>query len=913
MGLFIDIVKRNEKAIATTLLGKPIPQSTKEKQEADVKAEDQELCLAMIQISLPLILDSIQEQQRIENDNIGSIQLLQIYSIQLKHMISTSMITIYFQQVDHIQDITFFCSMLLSISSRLSNAFGLHHMVNVDISNLDNTWYLDRNFYATVAKNVALELDKIYYQINQSNHSKHAAVKLNLAGELVGKMMRQGYQDISLGTMMPIAIQQYRLNKDSKYSDIWVQLWIYCEKLNPKEKLYNSILRYLNDYLENQKRNLLSSATSTNSNTDDDNEKIKRETIIQNLIQSTAYIISPLLFSKCTATELDSEFSSSLSHNQMNMNMKRINGFLTYIFTSISKVKLMNSLVSRLVMAIAMHSSGLICLDKKEIEDNHAYELSKHAKEVLDHSLKSLIDLWSDPIFINHSSDSEHLYVTNALLIHFGYADKIIMEDVLYTSSLGMAISSWLKTADEVNAKLGMIVAECLSARTKHNDEDILDFEVPMEQILIDMKKLAFMADGLTKVIEVSLDNEPIITEPEDESSDSEVELDPDALMTVDRDDDSDLDSEEEDSDLEPYPMEDESDNEFEDGANFDPKKKKPKLPVYISELSAYLKDQEDPERLEIGLKAAEPLLRQKMGVGTEIDEWAITLAQRIIYFPESYEITDYKKLQQKALVALMVACPRKIVYYSIEQIFDQNTSINQKSIILSSISLTAYELSGWESLNEKSKTLEMEMEKLNLFVSAPASSSSSSSLEKLEESHGKILFNSTRHEAEQRRQKNIKRNQLSGLAASVFFFPLVVGWWEALQTRMRWIEQDPMLVERFIMTLNVILQCASHTPDRRKIVKEYFEYALSLRFIPNLSYRVTRALLLGIHTIIHICYKDQSQLLLSDYASELSSTHDWLESLLEKEQKNEDIQQLILGILASLVKASKVNSYEVL
>lgn len=141
--------KEDEKAITTTLLGKYIYQSTKnekqeEVEEKEVVKETQELCLAMVQVSLPLILDSIQEQQRIENENIGSVQLLQIYSIQLKQMISTSMITIYFQQANHIQDISFFCSMLFSISSRLSNAFGLHHMVNADISNMDNTWYLDR-------------------------------------------------------------------------------------------------------------------------------------------------------------------------------------------------------------------------------------------------------------------------------------------------------------------------------------------------------------------------------------------------------------------------------------------------------------------------------------------------------------------------------------------------------------------------------------------------------------------------------------------------------------------------------------------------------------------------------------------------------------------------------------------------
>ncbi|CAO3654072.1 unnamed protein product [Cunninghamella echinulata] len=552
--------------------------------------------------------------------------------------------------------------------------------------------YLYRNFYAMMAKNITLELDSIYHQIKQSNHTKNVDKKLDMAGELVGKMMRQGYQDICMNTMLPLAVQQYTLYKDPCYSDIWIKLWMQCEKMVPKEKLYNSIIQYLNTYLEPHRQNILS-----NSHNGSDDDYIK--TALQNLIQSTAYLISPLLFNKCISSELSEPSPSNLIH------IKRIQDFLAYLFTGMSKVKLMDSLVLRLVMAIAMHSAGLIPLDTNNIIDDHVYKLSQQAKEILTHSLKPLTDLWGDPIFINHSSDSEHLYVTTGILIHFGYADKMIMEDMLYSTSLGMEISSWLKTADATSAKLGMLVAECLSARTKNSDEEVLEFGIPMEQRLIDLKQLAFIADGLTKVVETS-QNIPIVTEPIDEASDSEEELDPDALIIIDEDDNSDVDGnngdDDEDSDLEPYPMEDESDNEYHDGANIDPKKRKPKPPVYISELAAYLKDQEDPEKLEIGLKGAEQLLRQKIGVGTEIDEWAITLARRIVYFPDSYEITDSAKLQQKALVALMVACPNKIVRFSIEQIFDQNTSINQKNILLSSISIVAFELSGWDSIDEK-------------------------------------------------------------------------------------------------------------------------------------------------------------------------------------------------------------------
>jgi hypothetical protein len=50
----------------------------------------------------------------------------------------------------------------------------------------------------------------------------------------------------------------------------------------------------------------------------------------------------------------------------------------------------------------------------------------------------------------------------------------------------------------------------------------------------------------------------------------------------------------------------------------------------------------------------------------------------------------------------------------------------------------------------------------------------------------GQLVFSSTRAQAELKRQKGILRNRLSGLAGPIFFFPMVTGWWEVSQTRLR-------------------------------------------------------------------------------------------------------------------------------
>jgi hypothetical protein len=88
--------------------------------------------------------------------------------------------------------------------------------------------------------------------------------------------------------------------------------------------------------------------------------------------------------------------------------------------------------------------------------------------------------------------------------------------------------------------------------------------------------------------------------------------------------------------------------------------------------------------KLEIGLNAAEQVIRRKTGAGTELSKYipsdfsrknieqqlkhfgtlgetSIELAKYIIDFPETYEIENFQTLQQNALIALMTAVPETV------------------------------------------------------------------------------------------------------------------------------------------------------------------------------------------------------------------------------------------------------------
>jgi hypothetical protein len=84
-------------------------------------------------------------------------------------------------------------------------------------------------------------------------------------------------------------------------------------------------------------------------------------------------------------------------------------------------------------------------------------------------------------------------------------------------------------------------------------------------------------------------------------------------------------------------------------------------------------------------------------------------------------------------------------------------------------------------------------------------------------------------------------------------------------------------LCDKSSSVLTELFQLAN-TPDKRKIVREYFEFVSSMRYASNISQGVTKALLLGIDTIINISYKGQEQLLFNDYNRQLSDIKDWLE-----------------------------------
>jgi hypothetical protein len=146
------------------------------------------------------------------------------------------------------------------------------------------------------------------------------------------------------------------------------------------------------------------------------------------------------------------------------------------------------------------------------------------------------------------------------------------------------------------------------------------------------------------------------------------------------------------------------------------------------------------------------------------LDESCKALAEHLISFPETFEIDHFRQLQQNALTALIAGVPKKVTGYVIDTMYDRNTSAGQSQVILASITLAVRELAGWSPKSGETSTGLVE--------------------EGLAERLGTSLFVSKRLEVEKKRKT--ERNRLAGLAGPVFFFPLLVGWWEGAQGRIK-------------------------------------------------------------------------------------------------------------------------------
>ncbi|ORY33418.1 telomere length regulation protein-domain-containing protein [Naematelia encephala] len=122
---------------------------------------------------------------------------------------------------------------------------------------------------------------------------------------------------------------------------------------------------------------------------------------------------------------------------------------------------------------------------------------------------------------------------------------------------------------------------------------------------------------------------------------------------------------------------------------------KKLAKPVYIPQLIELLKERDKPDHIEMGLKWGEQLVRAKRSFGTELVEYAPTLATMIIALNDSFNIEGFDGNRQNLLNALVACSPGNVAPYLAEQYFEGQFSLQQRSVLLTALAMGARELAG--------------------------------------------------------------------------------------------------------------------------------------------------------------------------------------------------------------------------
>lgn len=157
--------------------------------------------------------------------------------------------------------------------------------------------------------------------------------------------------------------------------------------------------------------------------------------------------------------------------------------------------------------------------------------------------------------------------------------------------------------------------------------------------------------------------------------------------------------SESEDEDgLVPYEKPDEDPSDSDDDPTL-VNRSKPIAPVYITSLITQLRSDE-PDTLQIALRAAPSLIRRKAGFGTEISENIDTLLSTLINLQGKggeLEEDEFHSLHLQSLIACFLALPDKVGHWLSSIYFEGDFSNSQRAVILTVIGLGARELAGFE------------------------------------------------------------------------------------------------------------------------------------------------------------------------------------------------------------------------
>ncbi|KAG0053937.1 telomere binding protein [Gryganskiella cystojenkinii] len=461
------------------------------------------------------------------------------------------------------------------------------------------------------------------------------------------------------------------------------------------------------------------------------------------------------------------------------------------------------------------------------------------------------LSVWSDAMFIKRSSAEYQKYLSYQILLSIGYLDTSLLLELDAKRFLYTAMQAWLDLENFERKAIGLMVAEEFSKRMDPAGM-AADFDLPKSdpEILFG-RALVEVKDGLkpfqptaSQVGDAEGNQVPIdntVSDPESDEDDPDAIVNPYSSGTSrPLNDFSDNDS---DDDLQPYDMDD--DESDDDQGTDTVKRPKATPPLYLRDLLAYLRASEDRQKVEIALEIGAELIRRKAG-SLEIEEFAELLATAFVRLQDTFELENFYKLREAALIALVASAPKITAGVLALEFYKRENSLGQRLNVLSALALGARELSGFD------RTLPNSTAASSANVTSRGTTGSKTGAKTPPEGsvvkQSPLTFNSitssislakTRRFSQksdiEARRPLPKANPFANLAP--LFLGALLGRWggnrgagnergyDAMQ------RAPVMVLKKFVMTLGVMVYYAGNSPHLLSMTRELLRFLMSLRY----------------------------------------------------------------------------------
>ncbi|KAF2400397.1 hypothetical protein EJ06DRAFT_428657 [Trichodelitschia bisporula] len=546
--------------------------------------------------------------------------------------------------------------------------------------------------------------------------------------------------------------------------------------------------------------------------------------------------------------------------------------------------------------------------------------------------LEKSLERFGDQLFIKHTPIIEQEATAQILLLSAGYIHRrnpMFLFTLVKSSMHTHGVSNRLSAGSPRARWLGMIVAMKISemvdkpdARLVFTDESLETPEAEWYQALAQVDDKPGSIDNIRKArVEPTVPKvtpkkraPPVAPKQQSKQPKSSTQITgPRIIEIVDEDSDDDLvpydkpDSDPEDSDDDPTMIQ----------------RNKPRALVYIRDLLAGLRDSESYDRHYLSLSTAAPLIRRKTGFGKEISDHAEELTSLLVGLHDVFDLPDFAKLRQAALVALVVALPDIVGPYLVRSFFGGDYSLQQRNAILAALGLGARELAGFTDKEEgapaapafPSKRLPAHLEKL--YSDSKPVDRVTAKLEKLmveplalnaaDQMSGpnvlKVRTFSSRMEVEKKRKKPIP-NALARVVARDFFFPLTGGWWANVQAHgTASMYFSPHLLPAYLRTLALLIHASGpSTVMLPEMTREMWELLLSVRgpAVSSGDVGVLEGLLFAFLTLLEV--NEDKERLAREHARELLETQEWAKGVLEGRAGGDEEGERVRMLAAAVV-----------